>query len=376
MNIIINTRLLIKNKLDGIGRFTLETLKRITQNNPKTTFHFIFDRKYSKEFIFSQNVIPHILYPPTKHPILWYIWFEIQLPKLIRSLNADIFFSPDGFIPTKSINIPIVTTIHDINFEHRPKDLIWSHSLFYRHYFKKYATICDRIITVSEFSKNDIIKHYNIKSHKIDVVYNGVSTDFKKISEDVKREICDRYSNGNEFFIFIGSLHRRKNIKNLLLAFDQYKQTGSDINLIIAGENKWLDLEAKNIYHNMKYKSNVFFLGKISENILPKILGSAKSLCFISLFEGFGLPIIEAMKSGVPVITSNRSSMPEIANNAALIVDPFNIDEIAKAMSEMDINNQKRMELIKLGDQQVIKFDWDQSAKKMWNIMKSVHESK
>ena len=131
MRVAINTRLLVKNQLDGIGKFTFEILKRITINNPKVEFHFIFDRAFSSDFIFSKNIIPHILPPSTRHPLLWYIWFEVQLPKLIKKINPNVFFSPDGFIPTHS-QTPCVTTIHDINFEHNPTNLPWTHSLFYR----------------------------------------------------------------------------------------------------------------------------------------------------------------------------------------------------------------------------------------------------
>ena len=141
MIIAVNTRLLIKNKLDGIGRFSFEVLKRLTIENPNIEFHFIFDRRFSTDFIFSKNIKTHILRPATRHPILWYFWFEIQLPKLLHKIKPDVFFSPDGFIPQKLKDIPTVTTIHDINFEHRPKDLHWLHSWYYRKYFKKYAQL-------------------------------------------------------------------------------------------------------------------------------------------------------------------------------------------------------------------------------------------
>ena len=115
----------------------MEILKRITQNHPEIDFHFIFDRPFSQEFIFSKNITPHIIHPPTRHPFLWYVWFELTLPNLInKKINPDLFFSPDGFLSTK-INTPSVNVIHDINFEHRPQDLAWTHSTYYRYYFQK-----------------------------------------------------------------------------------------------------------------------------------------------------------------------------------------------------------------------------------------------
>ena len=335
MRIAVNTRLLINNKLDGIGRFSFETLKRITTQNPNINFDFIFDRPYSPNFIFSKNITPHILLPQTRHPILWYIWFEIQLPKLIKKINPDLFFSPDGFISTK-LSIPTITTIHDINFEHRPKDLKWSHSLFYRKFFKKYAQLSKHIITVSHFSKKDIINQYNINKKRITVTYNGISSVFKPIEDNDKKKIKKKYANNKEFFVFIGSLHKRKNLKNLLLAFDEYRINKGVNKLLIIGNKKWKSNEMKLIYHNMKFKNDVSFLGTVTDDSMALILASAQALCFTSLFEGFGLPIIEAMKCNVPVITSNTSCMPEIAQNAALIVDPYDISSIKNAMLNIE----------------------------------------
>ena len=370
MRVAVNTRLLIKNKMDGIGRFTFETLKRITKRNPEVEFHFIFDRKFSSEFLFSDNIIPHILSPATRHPILWYVWFELKLPKLIKKINPHLFFSPDGFISTK-LSVPTITTIHDINFEHRPEDLAWSHSFFYRYFFKKYAQLSNQIITVSNFSKKDIIKKYEIDEDKITVIYNGVSNDFCKISELKRVEIKNKYSQGEDFFIFIGSLHKRKNINTLLLVFDSYRKNGGKTKLMIIGQKKWMDSKTNTTYQEMKFKKEVIFLGQITQRELIPILGSAKGLFFISLFEGFGLPIIEAMKSGIPVITSNTSAMPEIADNAALIVNPYNTTEIMHAISKLDGDESLRLELINKGYERVKLFDWEITADKIWQLIKS-----
>lgn len=369
MTIAINTRLLIKNKLDGIGRFSFEVLKRLVLQNPDIEFHFIFDRPFSSKFIFANNIKPHVLKPSTRHPVLWYIWFEVQLPKLIKKIQPNLFFSPDGFASTKINHIPTVTTIHDINFEHRPEDLNWAHSLFYRYYFKKYAQLSSDIITVSHFSKQDLINTYNIDHTKIKVAYNGVASIFSKIDLTEKKEIKNRYTNGKNFFIFIGSLHKRKNIKNLLIAFDLYKEKGGENKLIIIGEKKWQDRKTKEVYKNIKSKEDVLFLGKIQDYLMAKILASARALCFLSLFEGFGLPIVEAMQSNVPVITSNTSCMPEIAGDAALIVNPTNIKEIEKAMTNIDMDEKLRESLIKKGQKRSKMFHWDNTTNVVSKIL-------
>ena len=369
MRIAVNTRLLIKNKLDGIGRYSFEVLKRIVETHPDIEFHFIFDRPYSTEFIFSNNIKPHVLRPSTRHPFLWYFWFEIQLPKLINKIKPNIFFSPDGFMSTKLKHIPTIITIHDINFEHRPKDLNWLHSIYYRKYFRQYAKESKHIITVSEFSKKDIIKNYHVSSEKITVAYNGVGSNFLPLERNKQKVIKRKYSGNKDFFLFIGSLHKRKNIKNLLSAFDIYRSKNGKNKLLIIGKKKWWDKQTENIYQNMRFKEKVIFLGQINDELMVDILGSSKALCFVSLFEGFGLPIIEAMKCNVPVITSNTSAMPEIAEDAALIVNPHDINEISDAMYKIDNDSMLSKKLILQGQKKVHKFKWDNTANIIYRLL-------
>ena len=370
MKIAVNTRLLVKNKLDGIGRFSVEILKRMVINNPKIEFHFIFDRPFTSDFIFSRNIKGHILSPQTRHPLLWYIWFEIQLPKLIKRINPDLFFSPDGFISTKITSIPTITTIHDINFEHYPENMRWTHSIFYRRYFKKYAELAKHIITVSNFSKQDLIKTYKLDPSKITSVYNGISDIFSPINTKEKNKIKQRYSDSEDFFVFIGSLHKRKNIKNLLLAFEIYKTKNGKNKMLIIGEQKWLDASIKTIFEKMQFKNEIIFLGYLEDNIMSQVLASATALCFISLFEGFGLPIIEAMKSKVPVITSNTSCMPEIADGAALLVNPYSIESIVTALKTIEENKQIRKKLIEKGYERSKHFDWEKTTNLITQILK------
>ena len=374
MRIAVNTRLLIANKMDGIGRYAFEVLKRMTIKNPHVEFHFIFDRPFSKKFIFNSNITPHVLRPSTRHPILWYIWFEIQLPKLLEKINPDLFFSPDGFISTQS-NYNSIATIHDINFEHRPKDLSFSHSFYYRNFFKKYARRAKHIITVSRFCKEDIANKYNIDKKKISVIYNGVSSTFRKIDETDKVQIRNKYTKGKEFFIFIGSLHKRKNINNILKSFEEYKMQSGKYKFLIAGEQKWLNQETRNTYNNMKFKKDVVFLGRVADEEVPVILGSANALCFTSLFEGFGLPIIEAMKASVPVITSNISSMPEIAKDGAIIVNPYDANEITDALWKIEKNKKLIQKIVDKGNERVQLFNWAKSAEQTWRILKNSIEN-
>lgn len=372
MRIAVNTRLLLKDRLEGIGWYTFETLSRIVEQQPKHEFYFIFDRDYSEEFIFAKNVKPIVINPPTRHPILWYIWFELKLPKVLKELNIDLFLSPDGFLSLAS-KTPSIAVIHDINFEHHPKDLKFSHSKFYRRFFKKYAHKASRIVTVSNYSKQDICKTYNIQTSKIDISLNGVNNAFYPTG--IQKQIATRkkFSEGKDYFLFVGALHPRKNIKRLLKAFDQFKSiTKSGNKLLIVGAKMWWNDELKSCFDGLTYKDEVVFTGRKNLEELKELYSSALALCFVPYFEGFGIPIIEAMKCGCPVITSNCTAMPEVAGEAALLVDPYNTDSITNAMIKLNSHHELRAELSEKGLIHSQKFSWNRTADALWNSIETV----
>lgn len=373
MKIAVNTRLLLKDKLEGIGWFEYETLKRITQNYPEHKFLFFFDRPYDEDFIFSSNVEPHIVSPQARHPFLYYIWFEMSLRKKMASLKPDLFISPDGYI-SLGTDVKTLAVIHDLNFEYYPENLPWLTGKYYRHYFPQFARKSQRIATVSEFSKNDLITKYLIDPGKIDVVYNGSNTIYQPVDETEKVIIKDKYTYGCNYFLFIGALHPRKNIVNLFKAFDLFKnQYESDIKLLIVGERKWWTDEISAAYANMIHREEVIFTGRLETEELKNVLGSAFALTYVSLFEGFGIPIIEAMSANIPVITSNVTSMPEVSADAAILVDPFSIESIANGMTSVTRDKNLRKTLIEKGEKRAKDFSWDKTAAKLWNsIIKTV----
>ena len=219
MKIAVNTRLLIKDKLEGIGWFTYESLKRIVTAHPEHEFFFIFDRDYDGEFIFSTNVTPVVIGPQARHPVLFYIWFEFSLPAALKKIKADLFISPDAYLSLKT-KVPSLLVIHDLNFEHYPKMVPFLARKHYQFFTPKFAEKADRIATVSQFSKDDIVQNYHISPEKIDVVYNGANETFYPINEDDKKKAKAMYCEGNDYFVFIGALNPRKNLVNLFKAFD------------------------------------------------------------------------------------------------------------------------------------------------------------
>jgi glycosyltransferase involved in cell wall biosynthesis len=372
LRIAVNTRLLIKNKLEGIGWFTYESLKRMTVSHPEHEFFFIFDRKFDPDFIFSKNVTPVVIGPQARHPILFYIWFEYSIPLVLKKIGADVFISPDAYLSLRT-KIPTLLVIHDLNFEHYPEMVPFLARKHYQYFTPKFAKSAKRIATVSNFSKSDIVKQYKINPDKIDVVYNGANEIFQPVVEKVKMKTKKQFAEGKEYFVFIGALNPRKNLVNLFKAFDIYKtMSKSHFKLLVVGEKMWWNKKIKGTFEKMKFQGDVVFTGRLSPETLKNVIGSAIALTYVSYFEGFGIPIIEAFKMEIPVITSSVTSMPEIAQDAALLVDPFNPNEIAEAMLRIASDEKLCELLIEKGKQRSQQFSWDKTAANLWKSLEHI----
>jgi len=368
MIIAVNTRLLLERKMSGIGWFTYHTLKNMVLSHPNHKFVFLFDRPFNEKFVFSDNVFPEIIAPQARHPFLYYIWFNYSIVPTIKKHKADVFLSPDGLLSLHLPKIVSIPVIHDINFHHFPEQVPFLMRHYYNHYFPKYVKIAKRIITVSEYSKNDIVGTYGIDSSIVDVAYNGVSEDFRVIDEDTKKKVKEKYSEGNDYFLYVGDLLPRKNIPTLINAFSLFKGKTLSLNkLLIVGKKVFYTSEIQKVYNESKYKNDIIFTGELPQEDLVNIVGSCKALMFISLFEGFGIPLVEGMRAGVPVITSNISCMPEIAGDAALLVDPYSIESVCNAMIEISLNERLRNELIEKGLKHSQKYSWTNTANIVWS---------
>ena len=289
------------------------------------------------------------------------------MPRALKKIKPDIFVSADGFISLCS-KIPQVSVIHDINFYHRPGDLPLTYRWYYQNYFPKFARKASRIVTVSEFSKRDISRSYKISADKIDVVYNGANAEYQPLTAQEIKATKDQFTGGFDYFMFVGSLHPRKNVGGLLNAFDQFKKRyHTDHKLVIVGEKMFLTSELDLIYNQMRFGDDVIFTGRLETSALKNVLGSSSALVFVPFFDGFGIPIVEAMNSGVPIICSNTTSLPEVAGDAALYVHPADVEMIVNAMHRITSEEKLRADLIAKGQQQRKKFSWDVSAVNLWN---------
>lgn len=364
--IVVNTRLLIPGRLDGIGRFTMETLKRITVAQPESQFVFLFDRSIDEEFIFSENITPVKLFPPARRPFLFNAWLNFSVHGVLRDLQPDLFLSPDGFLPLRGTT-KCLPVIHDLNFEHYPEDLPKNIARWYRKKFPLFAKRATRIASVSEFSANDIVQRYGISREKIDVVYNGATKGFRPLPEEEKAKIRAKHSKGAPYFLYVGALHPRKNIVRLINAYGAFRRKhDTQTKLVIAGGNYWGYDALRKAVEALPDKNEVIFTGRISDEELFRLMAAAHALTYVPYFEGFGIPIVEAMACDVPVLTSNVTSMPEIGGEGAYYVDPFSEESIAEGLHLLDVNQPLREKLIVQAQRQREKFTWEKSANLLW----------
>jgi len=373
LKIVVNTRLLLPGRLDGIGWFSYQSLKRITEKHPEAHFIFLFDRPFDPQFVFSENVTPMVLWPPARHPFLFYYWMQFAVKPFLNRVKPDLFLSPDGFLALGATckQLPVM---HDINFHHYPLDLPFWVRKYYNRFFPKFAKAASRIATVSEFSKNDLSKTYGIDLAKIDVVYNGINEYFAPLDEPAKKVALEKYTGGKDYFLFVGSLSPRKNIVRLIKAFSLFKkETGSDMKLVLAGAIFWGEREMLSLMKELNLASEIVFTGRVPDEALREITASAFAFTYVPYFEGFGIPLIEAMQCGVPIIAANTSSLPEVAGEAAVYADPFNESDIKNAMVKVYSDKNLRDELVKKGHEQKAKFSWDRTADLLWkSIAKTV----
>ena len=358
--------------MEGIGRFMFETLKRITVAHPEHHFYFIFDRPFHEDFIFADNITPIIAGPPARHPFLFVYWLEFTVYDLLKKLNIDLFLSCDGYLSLRS-SVKQLAVIHDINFYHYPNDLPWLVRKYYNYYFPKFAKKANRIATVSNFSKQDMVNSYHIKPELIDVVFNGCSAGFVPV--DIKKRAATekKIAHGCPYFLFVGSIQPRKNLQRLFKAFDLFKKkSNASHKLIIAGSKYFWNQTMKDSLASCKFIKDIIFLGRVEEEMLHEITASAYAVVYVPLYEGFGIPLLEAMHCEVPIITSNVSSLPEVAGDAALYCNPTDVEDIANAMLKLVNDHLIRIELLEKGKIRKQLFSWDATADLLWESCNKV----
>ena len=378
MHVAVNTRFLLPGgHLEGIGRFSYETLSRLVAQHPEVTFHFLFDRAYDTRYLFGSNVVPHVLLPPARHPFLFVAWFEGAVALWLARHRPAVFLSPDGFT-TLNTTVPRVTVIHDLAFEHFPLDVGLLQRKYYHFFMPRFAWASAQLVAVSEATKADIVQTYGIAPNKISVAYNAPAAFFQPQPEVLQRVVRRQFSQGQPYFLFVGALQPRKNLGTLLRAFDAFKTAGgaavAAAQLLIVGRKAWKAGPILEAYQQMRHQTAVHFTGRVADAELAGLYAAALAMVYVPYFEGFGIPIVEAQASGCPVLTSEISSMPEVAGaGGALLVDPHNAESIAAGLAKLWHEPMLRQQLVARGQENLGRFSWAKSAEVLWQaVMQAV----
>lgn len=310
-------------------------------------------------------------------------WFHHVVYKMLYNfipIPYSLFFGSDADITHfMNYHVPpgvkgrVVTTIHDMAYKAFPETLKRKTLHMLNLSMDRSCRRADKIITVSNFSRDEIVKYLGISADKIVVVPNGVdlSKFHPSYSLDEITSTKNKYGIKGDYFLYLGTLEPRKNIERLIKAYDLLKKRlGSIPDLVVAGKKGWLYDSIFEVVNSLNLNNNVFFTGYVDEKDGPLLMNGATAFAFPSLYEGFGLPPLEAMACGTPVITSNAASLPEVVGDAAVLVDPYSIDSIANAMEDLLKSPTLRTKLIDRGLKRASMFTWDRSA----NIILDVYE--
>ncbi len=293
-------------------------------------------------------------------------WEHLYLPRLIHRWKADIFYSPYFLMPWRKFNVRSIVTIHDLCVFRYPETVPGKFRLYLSACLKAAARIADLVITTSESSKRDLVEYLGITDRRISVIPaagngkiiqgEGAGT----VSFDPKE-----FSISGEYLLSVGTVEPRKNYVNLLHAFDRLRKMHNiQETLVICGSPGWMAKEVVQTVNRLALQSCVRFLGYIPAVQLPSLYANAKLFVYPSLYEGFGIPILEAMEAGVPVVCSNRASMAEVAGDAAILVDPQNIEDLAGGILKGLKDEKLRNQLTERSRKRSLQFSWEQSARK------------
>jgi glycosyltransferase involved in cell wall biosynthesis len=372
MNIAFDAQLLLENKKTGVPLYQLRIVTRMQELYPDFTYQFnLFTRGYDKGAI--KNLSQLLNKPNTKiHECNWISFrvFKYLAPiipySLIFGKKTELVHFFDFFLPF-GIKGKKIVTVHDMTYKVYPKTLPFMIKLLLNWKLRSSCKRADKIITVSEFSKTEIIRHFHIDPKKIVVVPNAVDNKwyFPVNDKEAIIQCKNKYVITGEYYLYLGTIEPRKNIEGLIDAYYRLKQKFSGApKLVIAGKKGWLyDVVFKKV-ETLNIKKEVLFLGYIADEDMAPLMSGALAFVYPSLYEGFGVPPLEAMACGVPVLTSNRASLPEVVGDAAITVDPLNIDEIAVALERLFTDKKLREELSLRGLERAKKFSWETAASK------------
>ena len=302
-----------------------------------------------------------------------FLWSQIYLPiYLYFHKNIDVYFSPAHYLP-RFCPVPQVVTIHDLAYLYFPEDFIKKDLWQLKNWTKFSVNKATKIISVSKTTKKDIVKNYGVDENKVSVIYNGfektvgaktsaVKHSDKKLARTAKVKL-------RKYILFVGTIQPRKNLDVLIDAFDRFIKTNKDYKLVIVGKKGWLYESIFEKVKRLNLGDKIIFTGHIKDNELIWYYKNAFCLVLPSLYEGFGIPVLEAMSDDCPTIVSMTSSLPEIGGDASLYFDPKNSNDLVDKLTTLQENKSLRKELVLKGRQRIKYFSWEKCGKETLDVI-------
>jgi glycosyltransferase involved in cell wall biosynthesis len=292
--------------------------------------------------------------------------------------RVDLYHATDFTLPPTLPGTRTLLTVHDLSFVRVPETASPRLKAYLDAVVPRSCRRADHILADSQATKDDLIALYGLSPDKITVLLSGVDERFRRVEDaNVRATVREKYAVGQRPFIFaIGTVQPRKNYGRLIEALARLRAHGHDVMLVVAGGKGWLEDPIYKTVDALKLREHVRFIGFAEDNDLPALYSEARCLAFPSLYEGFGLPILEGMACGTPVITANVSSMPEAAGDAALLVAPTDVDAITAAIEQVLTDDTLRQSLVERGYKQATRFTWENSARQLQAIYVSLVDGK
>jgi glycosyltransferase involved in cell wall biosynthesis len=376
MNVAIDVRTVLPNR-SGVGNYVLHLIKNLRTVEPDTTYFFLaLEKNLSLLGPLEQAENPLLtVFSHESHP-LGDFWEHFFLPRRLMKNGIDIFHGPASLIPFRKDHFKTVVTIHDLVAFLFSETIPLKYGAYMRYLLRQAVKRADRIISVSHHTRDDLIKILKVPSKKIVVIHEAPSPIFRPYAPDLVRPILKkRYGIQKKYIYHLGNIEPRKNLIKLLEAFTLVcREVGTDYQLVVSGQKGWLIRSLSRFLKTYPMREQVFFTGYVPLEDLPYLMNGAEIFVFPSLYEGFGLPVLEAMSCGTPVISSNRSSIPEIAGSAGILVDPTDVQALADQIVYLLRNGEERRRLSRLGQEQAARFSWEEVARKTHQVYRSVKD--
>jgi len=359
----------------GAGNYIIQLVRALAEAN--------FDVQL---VIFAQKKGPALIDLPEERWVEWRIvedlspgsrlvWEQTRLPSLVRSTKVDLLHSLHY---TRPLRLPCasVVTFHDMTFFLFPQLHTWARRLFFPTAMRISARQADAIITVSESTRQDAIRLLAIDPGKIFTAQLGVDPSFRTINDlGEKSRVIAKYNLPERFILYLGTIEPRKNLPILIRAYRQLVNSGTSHKLVLVGKYGWMYEDVLDLVDELGLEDKVFFAGYVPQDDLPLVYNLASLFVYPTIYEGFGLPALEAMACGVPVITSQIASLPEIVGDAGILIPVNNVEALSEAMSRVLGDSTLREKLIKDGQLRSTKFSWDRTAQLTWQVYMQVMKS-